>query len=53
MIIFLNSVAEEIETWLAVEEPGREVTLVMFAYHKTEDAPARFDEALQKICTNR
>ncbi|HKL60848.1 MAG TPA: DUF4838 domain-containing protein [Acholeplasma sp.] len=48
MIIFLNSVAEEIETWLAVEEPGREVTLVMFAYHKTEDAPARFDEALQK-----
>lgn len=48
MIIFLNSVAEEIEAWLAVEDPTRDVTLVMFAYHKTEDAPARFDEALQK-----
>lgn len=48
MIIFLNMVGEEIENWLAVEDPNREVTILMFAYHKTEEAPARFDEELQK-----
>lgn len=45
MIIFLNLVAEEIDAWLKVEDPDRDVKLVMFAYHKTEDAPARYDEA--------
>ena len=53
MIIFLNMVGADIEAWLAVEEPGREVTILMFAYHRTEEAPARFDETLQKICTYR
>lgn len=48
MIIFLNMVGADIEAWLAVEEPGREVTILMFAYHRTEEAPARFDETLQK-----
>lgn len=47
MIIFLNMVGEEIETWLAEEEPNREVTILMFAYHRTEEAPARFDESTQ------
>lgn len=47
MIIFINRIAEEIEEWLEVEHPDRDITFVMFAYHKTEEAPAVFDEASQ------
>jgi len=45
MILFINIVAEAIEAWASVEHPNRDIRLVIFAYHKTEDAPARWDEA--------
>ena len=41
---FLNAVAEEIEAWLKETDPTRELTLGTFAYLKTYDPPAVYDE---------
>ncbi len=42
--IFVNKVIEEIEEWIAVEYPGRQVRYMVFAYHQTITAPAHKDE---------
>ena len=39
-IYFINDIAERVETWLNEERGGREVQFMMFAYHKSEVAPA-------------
>lgn len=44
MILFINLVAEEIEEWMKEAHPGRNVTIAIFAYHKTEQAPTVWDE---------
>lgn len=44
-IIFINEVAKKLNAWLAVEYPGREVTICIFAYFVTMDAPVKLDEA--------
>ncbi|MDD6994743.1 MAG: DUF4838 domain-containing protein [Candidatus Borkfalkiaceae bacterium] len=44
-MIFVNSVAAEIKKWLKETNPQRNVTLVTFAYCKTESAPTTYDEA--------
>ena len=38
-IKFVNRVAQEIDQWLKVEHPGRDVTIAVFAYYRTETAP--------------
>ena len=38
-IKFVNRVADEIKAWAAEEYPGRELTIAMFAYQKSEEAP--------------
>ena len=40
-IIFVNDIATIIEEWLDAEQGGREVQFMIFAYHKSEDAPAK------------
>lgn len=40
-IMFVNEVATEIKTWLDAEKGGREVQFMFFAYHKSENAPAK------------
>lgn len=44
-MIFVNKVAQEIESWLTQNHPDRNVLLVTFAYALTEAAPAKYDEA--------
>lgn len=44
-MIFVNKVAAEIKQWLSETAPERNVTLVTFAYCKTEPAPVVHDEA--------
>ena len=39
-IYFVNDVAERVEEWLDTERDGREVQFMLFAYHKSELAPA-------------
>lgn len=43
-IIFINEVAKKLNAWLAVEYPGREVTICIFAYFVTMDAPVKLDD---------
>lgn len=38
-ILFMNRVAEDVTKWVEENYPGREVTLAMFAYQQTEEAP--------------
>lgn len=41
LVKFVNKAARDIRTWLETEHPEREmVNLIIFAYHKTEGAPA-------------
>lgn len=40
-IMFVNDVATRIKEWLDAERDGREVQFMFFAYHKSEDAPAK------------
>lgn len=44
-MIFINSVARKIKAWLNETAPERNVTLVTFAYCKTEEAPVNYDES--------
>lgn len=44
MVLFINIVAEEIEKWAKEVHPTRDIKLVIFAYQKTEEAPARWDD---------
>lgn len=39
-IKFINVVAKKLRAWLEVTHPDRTIQLVIFAYHKSEDAPA-------------
>lgn len=39
-IKFINVVAKKLRAWLEVAHPERTIRLSIFAYHKTEDAPA-------------
>ncbi|MFA7435599.1 MAG: DUF4838 domain-containing protein [Bacilli bacterium] len=48
LILFINIVAEKIENWLEEEHPDRNVTLVIFAYKPTEQAPAVWNEKQKK-----
>ena len=43
-ILFVNDVATTIEEWLDEEQGGREVQFMIFAYHKSEDAPVKQNE---------
>ena len=43
-IMFVNDVATEIKTWLDAEQGGREVQFMFFAYHRSENAPAKQNE---------
>ena len=36
---FINRVAHYVNTWMAENQPGREIRLVVFAYYATEEAP--------------
>ncbi len=40
-IMFVNDVATKVKNWLDTERDGREVQFMIFAYHKSENAPAR------------
>ena len=40
----VNQIADKINEWAAEEFPGRKITIAMFAYQKTEDAPVRETE---------
>lgn len=40
-ILFVNKVAERVETWLKDAYPGREVMFEVLAYHKSEKAPTK------------
>lgn len=42
-IQFINVVAKKVRAWLAEAHPDREITIVIFAYHQVEDAPARLN----------
>lgn len=48
LILFINIVAEKIENWLKEELPNRNITLVIFAYKPTEQAPAVWNESQKK-----
>ena len=39
-IRFINVVAQKLRAWLEAEHPDREITIVIFAYHQVEEAPA-------------
>jgi len=41
LIQFLNPIAKQFKAWLADEYPGREVTIVFFAYQASEKAPVK------------
>ena len=43
-IKFVNRIAKMINEWAAEEFPGRTITIAMFAYQKTEDAPVKETE---------
>lgn len=43
-IMFVNDVATRIKEWLDAERGGREVQFMFFAYHKSENAPAKQNE---------
>lgn len=43
-VVFVNSVAEEIENWLKVEDPNRKIIIGTFAYGPTLTSPAVYDE---------
>lgn len=48
-IVFLNKVIEDLEKWLAEEYPeGRNIEYMTLAYTMHNDAPATFDEKLNK-----
>lgn len=51
-MIFVNSVAEEIENWLAEVDPGRELLIGTFAYFKTLPAPATYNEETKTWTAN-
>ena len=40
----VNQIADKITEWAAEEFPGRKITIALFAYQKTEDAPVRETE---------
>ena len=40
-IKFVNKIADELAAWAKEEFNGREITIAMFAYQKTEDAPVK------------
>lgn len=39
-ILFINPVGERIKEWIAENQPGRDFTILLFAYQKTVNAPA-------------
>jgi len=39
--LFINDVAEKLQEWLATEMPGRDLRIVVNAYHATSTAPAK------------
>ena len=41
---FINRVAAMVNAWVAENEPGREIRLVVFAYYATEEPPVVQDE---------
>ena len=41
IIRFLNPIAKQLKAWLAERYPGREVTIVFFAYQASEKAPVK------------
>lgn len=43
-ILFINEVSKKLNAWLADAYPGREVTICVFAYFVTMDAPVKLDE---------
>lgn len=45
---FINDVAREVNAWLEVKYPGREVKYLTFAYHATEAAPVTTDASGNK-----
>ena len=47
-IVFANKVAKAVDEWLAVNQPGRKISYVIYAYHETLGAP--IDSAGKPIC---
>ena len=43
LMVFVNTIAEQIEKWLEEENIDREVTFVTFAYWKTINAPVKLE----------
>lgn len=43
IIVFTNGVAKEIREWLKEVAPERKVTILLFAYTVTTDAPVKYD----------
>jgi len=43
IIRFLNPIAKQFKAWLADKYPGHEVTIVFFAYQKTEKPPVKVE----------
>ena len=41
IIIFLNPIARELQSWIGENYPGKEVVITFFAYHATEAAPVK------------
>ena len=39
-IIFCNDLGDKLQVWIDKNQPGRDVKIIMFAYHKTTQAPA-------------
>lgn len=45
LVNFGNKCARDIKEWLAEVAPGRKVNIVIFAYHNSEGAPAKLNDA--------
>lgn len=48
MIKFINKCARDIKAWLKERGTERKINFVLFAYHKTTNAPAVFNEVTKK-----
>ena len=51
-MVFVNSVAEEIENWLKEVDPGRNLKIGTFAYLKTLTPPATYNSETKKWVPN-
>ena len=40
-ILFMNPVMERVDAWVNENQPGRDYTILLFAYHKTVNAPVK------------